>query len=238
MVLGGVGRPVRERCLVAIVFFAVAAPGLGQAPQATALHVHTLNYQSAAETVGIVHPLLSTVGSIELQPETNTLVIRDRPEPLRRVAEALAAWDHPPLDVELGLRLVRAAVGGGASAAPRPLPEPLVSRLRQLLRFESFEVLGEAEFSVREREAVAYRLGDQYEVSFRLGTLYRRSLKLHGFQVARGTPTEAPDRLIQTDLSVTDDRPMVLGLAASEASDRALMVIVSMQSPSQQRRAD
>lgn len=228
-------RQIGRTCLAIGLMLAAGAPGHGQEAESTAVHVHTLNHQSAAEAVGIVHPLLSTAGSIELQAETNTLVVRDTPAPLRRVAEALSAWDHPVLDVGLDLRLVRAG-GEGRGTAVRSLPEPLVTRLRQLLRFESFEVLGEAAFRAREREEVAYRLGDRYEVSFRLGTLYRRSIKLHGFQVARGASIAAADRLIRTDLSVPDDRPMVLGLTASEASDRALMVIVSMQPPGQPSR--
>ncbi len=220
-----------KACALASLLLAASAAAAQSAP-ALAVQVFTLRHQPAAEAVALVHPLLTAAGTVELRPEANTLLVRDEAAAAARIAQLLAEYDHPPRPLAVTIQLVEAAAeGAGPEAVPaagRGLPAEVVRRLRDLLRFESFTLLGEVGFEASEREEVSYRLGDRYSVSFRLGTLFSGAMRLHGFRVARREAGASPRQLLYTDLGLTEGKPMVLGLARSEESERALMVILTV----------
>src|SRR5688572_10452442 len=49
------------------------------------LHAFTLRHRAATEAIQLVSPLLTKRGTVELQPATNTLVIRDTPAALGQI---------------------------------------------------------------------------------------------------------------------------------------------------------
>lgn len=196
-----------------------------------ALHAYAMRHRPLNEAADLVRPMLSPVGTLELQPARRTLVVRDTLASLSRIAPALRRYDRPlePLDVEV--LVVRAlAAGDRPSAAPR-VPGDLERRLRALLRYERYELVAEAHLRSRETEQVTYELGGGYEVRFQVGSLIQdRRVRLSGFQVARAG-TDAGDEksppLIHTNLNVWLDRTVTLGLARTEGSSSALMVAVT-----------
>ncbi len=209
-------------------------PALGQGTVPLAVQVVALRHQSAAEAVELVHPLLTAAGTVELRPEANTLVVRDTPAAAARIGELLADFDHPLRRLGVTLQLVEASLEppAGAPAAPaggRGLSAEIVSRLRGLLRFQRFTMLGEVDFEAAERESVSYRLGDRYRIAFRLGTLLAGAVKLHGFRVEREVDALAERALMASDLALVEGRPLVLGLTQTEESERALMIVLSLR---------
>ena len=151
------------------------------------LYAYTLRYQQALEAIPVIQPLLTGRGTLELQPGGNTLVIRDTAAALARIVPALHAFDHPaqPLKVEiLIVRASRAVVSPQVSRSD--LPESLTRRLRELLPYEIYEMQAQANLASQEGQAVAYELGDDYVVSFRLGTLMdAKRIRLANFDVSR-----------------------------------------------------
>ncbi|MES1211706.1 MAG: secretin N-terminal domain-containing protein, partial [Acidobacteriota bacterium] len=73
------------------------------------LHAYTLKHRKATEALPLVSPLLSPRGTVELQPGTNTLVLRDTIASLGRIVPALRAYDHPARPLTLELYIVRAS---------------------------------------------------------------------------------------------------------------------------------
>jgi hypothetical protein len=196
-------------------------------PPALVMRLVPLEHRAAGDAVPIVEALLSPIGTVELQPRGNALVIRDTPAAVRRVVARLRAFDRPPRRVRLEIQIVRAGTDRGDPAAGREeLPVELVRRLRELLRFETFALLAEAGLEMMEGERVSYQFGADYRVEFELGVLNDHGqLRLHDFIVGRGTAGGRP--LIHTNLNLALERPMVLGLAQTEASERALMVVLT-----------
>lgn len=213
---------------------AVAPPSHSNADPADAalaLHAYTLKNQPVGEALQLVYPLLSERGSVEVRPEANTLVIRDSIAALSRIIPLLSQFDHPPRPVRVELYIVR-ATGQKFSPAPPPrLPESLLRRLRELLPYQRYEVLAQTDLAPREGERVSYRLGDSFQVDFRVGTLVEAEggarLKLHGFRVTEGKATAAARQLLHTNLNLRLGQTLALGLAASEASEHAMMVVLS-----------
>ena len=207
----------------------------GQQPRDAAelvLHAYTLRYQQALEAIPLIQPLLTGRGTLELQPGGNTLVIRDTAAALARIVPVLHGFDHPsqPLKVEiLIVRASRAVVSPQVSRSD--LPESLTRRLRELLPYEIYELQAQAQLGSQEGQAVAYELGDDYVVSFRLGTLLEaKRIRLANFEVSRRAgKSKATVPLVHTSLNLCLDQTMSLGLARSEGSREALIIVVTVR---------
>ena len=219
------GRATGERWGIALALLlagAVAAPAQPEPP--LLVHAYTLRHQPAAEAMVLVHPLLSSRGSVQLQPGGNTLVVRDEEAVVARVAELLREFDHAAKKLALRIQVVRAGDGGEGSMLERELAE----RLRELLRYDSYRVLAAADLEAREGEEVSYELGEEYRIVFQLGTLMSdERLKLHDFEVSRGGEDGERRRLLRTQVNLRLGRPMILGLAKNESSRRALLLVLT-----------
>lgn len=244
----------RRAGVVWLVLAACSAAASAQAAgQLTAgLFAYTLEHRTAGEAMELVELALSDGGTVELQPGSNTLVVRDRPEVLARVAKLLAELDRPPRDLKLEIQMLRAGprrVSGSpeAWAKGNPIPEQppaeLIGRLRGLLRYDSYELLAKASLDSREGQEITYSLGDDYGVSFRLGSILAgQRLKLRSFRIVQ-TPAQGtnkgrrlePKELIHTNLNLWMDRTFTLVLAQDAKSGEALMVAISCR-PAQEAR--
>ncbi len=208
-----------------------AGPGL-------ALHAYTFVHQPASEALAWVHPLLSERGTVELQPAGNTMVIRDSRAVIARIMPMLREFDHPirPLSVEVMIvKASRAVLSPPVSHSD--LPPDLTRRLRSLLPYEIYDLAARAELSTAEGESVAYDLGHEFQVSFRVGTVHSdRRVRLAEFLVRRsgraagGSVTAGRSKpLIFTNLNLALDQNVSLALAKSEESREALMIVLTVR---------
>jgi hypothetical protein len=197
-----------------------------------ALHAFALHHRRAGDALEVVRPLLSPLGTVELQPGRNTVVVRDSLAALSRIVPELRRFDRPLEPLELEVLVVRALAAGDVPAAPPAgagpaVPADLERQLRALLRYERYELVAEASLRSRENEEVTYELGGGLSIRFRLGSLAEgRRIRLTDFQVAREAAGGARP-LIHTNLNLWLDRPVTLGLARSESSASALMVAIT-----------
>ena len=229
---------------------AVAVPQAGEAPAVDesramrGVYAYALKHQPAHEALALIRPLLSADGTVEVQPGDNTLVLRDRKPALARILPVLMSFDHPPQDLRFDIRIVRAGprrqvISPPLEAAPdSQLPEDLVARLRELLRYDDYQVLAKAAMSSREGEEVTYSLGRDYSVSFRPGTVMAgpagQRLKLEEFRIRKQVenPTNKgrrlePRELFHATLNLWIDRPFSLVLAQDPSRQEALVVAIS-----------
>lgn len=216
---------------------ACMAQGPSGNPGDLVLHAYTLKHRKASEALPLVSPLLSQRGTVELQPGTNTLVIRDSIAALSRIVPALRSYDHPARPLTLELYIVRAA----RSASPdvrSDLPAALTRRLSALLQYNVFEVRAQAQLASLEGQSVTYALSSDYEVSFRVGNVQAPGrVKLSDFRISRRDGRTKPQQLlIHTNLSLRLDQTTSLGLARSEMSPEALMVVLTLRQGDAGRR--
>ncbi|HUF79264.1 MAG TPA: hypothetical protein VMR44_10145 [Thermoanaerobaculia bacterium] len=197
------------------------------------IYAYSLRNKPAAEAMVLIRPLLSQRGTVELQPEGNTLVVRDSLAALGRIVPALRAYDRPPERLRVQILIVRAFSEPVAVPPARSLPPWLEDRLQGLLRWDHYQVLAEAGLDTREGEDLAHEVGELYGLSFRMGTLYQdERIKLHDFKIWRVTTVSPPGSgapLLEATLNLWLDKPKVLGLANSESSDHALMVVLTCE---------
>ncbi len=234
--------PVLRRAAVSFLLLSILASACAaQAPGPgdLVLHAYTLKNRKASEALPLVSPLLSARGTVELQPGTNTLVIRDTIAALGRIVPTLRSYDHPARPLDLELYIVRAArTAGGSSEVRSDLPEPLTRGLVALLSYNVYEIRAQALLASFEGQAVTYALGGEYEVSFRVGAVLAPGrVKLSDFRVSRRAGHGPQQQLlIHTNLSLRLDQSTFLGLARSEASPEALMVVMILRNGDPGRR--
>jgi hypothetical protein len=225
------------RALLVVIAFGLAAPQAALAQERApapvprlAVHAYSLRYQPASEAVLLVRPLLSPLGRVELQPGGNTLVIRDTVAALARIVPVLQNYDHPARRLRLQIQMVQA---GPTRVSPpvvaAGLSDTMVRRLRELLRYDSYELLAQTALQALEGDDVTYQMGEDYRVSFRLGTLLAdKRIKLHGFRVARASGQSTDGKqLVHTNLNLWLDQTLILGLVRDEASQTALMIVLT-----------
>jgi hypothetical protein len=236
---------------LAILLALGAAPAIaGPQPEGQPLgmrgvYAYTLKHQPAHEALAHIRPLLSPEGTVEVQPQGNTLVIRDRKTHIARILPVLRSFDHPPQDLRFDIRIVRAGPSRQVISPPLlpapadgGLPADLLARLRELLRYDDYQVLASAAMTSREGDDVVYSLGSAYSVSFRPGTVLAgpagQRLKLEDFRIRKQVenPTDKgrrlePQELFHATLNLWIDRPFSLVLTQDESRREALVVAIS-----------
>lgn len=202
------------------------------------LHAYTFVHQPAREALALVHPLLSKRGTVELQPGDNTIAIRDTRAVIARILPVLREFDHPVRALSVEVMIVRASRAVmSPPVSHSDLPADLTRRLRNLLPYEIYDLAARADLATSEGETVAYDLGQEFQVSFRVGTVHSdKSIRLAEFLVRRsarsaaGTgvaPRQKP--LIFTNLNLALDQNVSLALAKSEESREALMIVLTVR---------
>lgn len=203
-----------------------------QPEQEIVAHVYMLRHQTAGDALGLVRPLLSQRGTVELRPAANTLVMRDTVEALERILPVLVAFDHPPRPVDVELWLVRATgpkvpVSPQPPARPSDVPPELLRALADHLPYEHYGLLGSSKVRGAEGERMTFQVAGDYAVRFRLGTVVaEQRVRLNDFEVALLPDTGDAVPLLRSQLNLWLGRTMVLALSAGEGSGTALMVVV------------
>lgn len=237
---GGPTAPMTHlpRIVPLLVLMVVALSGAPAAAQSAKeaereenlqVYAYTLRHKPAGEALVLIRPLLSRRGTVELQPRNNTLVVRDTLAALGRIVPALRGYDRPPEDLRVKVMIVRADSRPVAAPGIEKLPAWLEDRLRELLRWDYYQVLAQAGLDTREGQSLTHELGELYGVSFRMGTLLQdERLKLHDFKLWRSGADDGK-YLLEATLHLWLHKPKVVGLANSESSDHALMVVLTCE---------
>jgi hypothetical protein len=229
--------PVRRSLVSLLWALALTVPALPVAPQSApgprdvVTRAYTFKYQRASEAVVMVYPLLSSKGTVELQPSGNTLVIRDTVTAVQKIMPALRAYDHPSRSLRLEIYVVKASRSTVSPQVQRSdLPEDLTKRLRGMFAYDSFQKQAQAQLAGAEGQWVVYELGPDYKVSFRFGSLSEdRQVKLSSFRIARREEGKAEAVLLHANLMLPIDHTTSLGIASSESSPEALMVVLTLR---------
>ena len=228
------------RCGAALAL-AIAVVGVaGAQTQAVAadtdpvkVHVFTFEHQSADDALGEIRPLFSERGSVELKQGGDTVVLRDGEEELEKILRTLRDFDHPRQALRLQFQLVRAH---RTPFSPPPLSTGvspvLVGRLRQVLRYDTYESLTSTSFVSTEGEQVAYDFGDDLGMEFKVGTVLQGTrLGLRDFRILRrgpfGVGSGGGVTVLHANVVLRLGQTLAMVLTRDEAADSALVVAIT-----------
>ena len=196
------------------------------------VHAYALKHRRATEAIALVSPLLSSRGTVELQPATNTVVIRDTVAAVNRIVPVLNHYDLPARPLTLELYVVRASRSVVSPPVARSnLPDEMTRELRQMLPYDNYDVQARAQLTSLEGQAVTYVVGGEYEVQFRVGTVQGGQwIRLSDFRISQRVEHKADQLLVRgKSLNLCFGKTMFVGLARDESSAAALMVALTMR---------
>lgn len=191
------------------------------------LSVQTFQFKhkQADKAAAVIKPLMTAEGTMSLQPGTNSLVVSDAPENMKRIAQALAVFDTQPASMMLTVRLVSASRGAEARVAPQLTD--VASKLA-LLRFNVLESLGSADAGGREGEPGRIELEGGYRAEFKFGEYdpVSDTVKVTDFRLSR-LEGDTLSPLLKTTLNLKVGQTVILGATKQPQSQRALMIVVT-----------
>lgn len=198
----------------------------------TEVRVIQLRHHSARDGVSLAEGMLSEEGSVLLQPRQNTLTVRDRTEVVRRIAEALAAWDVSGAAYRVRVRLVLASTTPPPPGQPKPRLTGFGSELTGVFRWGGFEEIDSLEVQAQEGTAVDIKAAQGYSVRFALRAVPSdlQRVQLVPLEVTRIEGQEhgvgLKHRMLHSTVSLQLGQTWFLVTARSEEAKRALVVIV------------
>src|ERR1700681_2629839 len=101
--------------------FADGAAPAADAAKSLSVKTFQFKHKDADRAAAVVKLLMSSDGSLSIQPSTNSVVITDRADNLKSITAALEKFDTPPQAFKLSVRLVSAS----RAASPVRSPEAL-----------------------------------------------------------------------------------------------------------------
>jgi len=183
-------------------------------------------HKQADKAAAVIKPLMSADGTMSIQPGTNSLVVSDSPENIKRISAALAQFDTQPASMMLSVRLVSASRTTGE---PRVAPQltDVASKLA-LLRFNVLESLGSADAGGREGEPGRIELEGGYRAEFKFGEYdpVSDTVKVSDFRLSR-LEGDTLSPLMKTTLNLKVGQTVILGATKQPQSQRALMIVVT-----------
>jgi hypothetical protein len=198
-------------------------------------HSFTFKHKDAERAAALIKPLMSEEGSVSMQPKTRTLIVTDRGANVRSIVEALAKFDVPAQSFRIQVKIVAASRGAAQPKVPDDLKE-ISAKLSGVLKFNSFEKLGEIDARVKEGDPfVADKVAETYRADFTLGeydplsdSVRVNDLRIQKRQAKEGQSSEIV-QLLKTSLNLKLGQTIVMGAAKTPDSNRTLMVVLLSQ---------
>ena len=214
--------------LVAILVTAAtlqAEPPAPDTAKALTVRTFTFKYKDADKAAAVIKPLLSTEGTISIQPGTKSVVITDRADNLKAVAKAIADFDVPPQAFHLSVRLVSAA-RAEESKVPSELKD--VAPKLAYMRYNSLESEGQADFEGKEGDPGILDMATGYRAEFKFGEYdpASDSVKVNELKLARLQKDQLAPVLKPISLNLRLGQTYVVAATRSAQSQRALIVVI------------
>jgi len=215
----------RVLILLTLCLFATGVATADPVANARALNVRTFQfkYKDADKAAAIIKPLMSPEGSMSIQPASNSLVVTDRPEKMKAIADALASFDTPPHAVKLSLRLV----GAGRADTPAKVPIEMreIAGKLAILRYNAIEDLGDANVEGHEGQPTTIDLQNGYRVDFKFGEYdpSSDSIKLDDFRLSKVQKDQLV-QVYQATLNLKIGQTLIFG-ATKTQGQRAIFLV-------------
>jgi hypothetical protein len=196
------------------------------------LRVFQLHFRPAREAAALVEPLLSAEGSVLLQPSLNAITVRDTPDVLKRVAEALASWDVTPLSYKVRVRVLLASMDPPPPGKPGPFISGIGAEISKLFHFTDYQELATLQVTAADGSLVEAAAGERYHLRFTVKGVAQdpERVQLAPLELARrdqgGDGSEVLHPLLRATVTLLLKQPSVVGGARAENANQALFLVL------------
>jgi hypothetical protein len=202
---------------------------LADANDASKLSVRTFQFKNkdANKAAAAIKTLMSTEGSLSIQPSANSLVVTDHADNLKQIVAALAQFDAPTKPIKLVIRLVSAGRDGNGRI-PAELQD--IAPKLSMLRFNALEQLGDADVEGNEGQSALIDIGNAYRAEWKFGEYdpASDSIKVTDLHLSKlgGAQKDQLTSLFKTSLNLKLGQTVILGASKVPNSSHALMIVL------------
>jgi hypothetical protein len=196
------------------------------------LRVFQLHFRPAREAAALVEPLLSPEGSVLLQPSLNSITVRDTPDVLKRVAEALAGWDVAPLSYKVRVRVLLASMDPPQPGKPSQLISGIGAEISKLFHFTDYQEVATLQVMASEGSVVEVAAGERYHLRFTVKGVAQDSERVQLAQLQFDRRDQGADGaevlhpLLRATVTLLLKQPYVVGGARAENANQALFLVL------------
>lgn len=201
------------------------------------VRVFELRHRAVRDAATVVEPLLSPDGTILLQPRQNSLTVRDHPEVLTRVSEAISRWDAQSAAFRVRVSLLWALESGPAFDQRDPLLKEVSSGLTKLFGYGSCAVIDTFRVTAEDGNLVESGAGHgRYWVRFKVDAVpeNRNRVRLQRFEVLQregsGAGAQIRPLLSTASINLLVGQTSIVGLSRQERAPQALIVVLVAES--------
>ncbi len=210
--------------------------------------VFTINHRDVGSLGGVLRPLLSGFkgATISANPEFKTLTVRDFPENIATIEEAITRLDTPAAprpNIELHMHILVASNTGGATAQVPAELRDVLTQLRGTLNYQNYELatsviqrLTETQRGLRGKGTAEVsgalpatpNIALPYEYMINSVSLVQNPTGAPTVQINEFsffTLSEKSQAQVQTALNLRDGEKVVVGTAT--IGDRALIIVLT-----------
>jgi hypothetical protein len=194
--------------------------------KALSVRTFTFKYKDADKAAVVIKSLISSEGSMSIQPSTNALVVTDHAENLKVIARALADFDAPAQAFKLSVRLIAASRVEGT---PPKVTDDLkdVAPKLAMLRFNALEAVGDANVEGKEGDPGLVEMHTGYRADFKFGEFdpASDSIRVVDFHLSK-LQNDQLTSLLKTTLNLRLGQTYIVGATRAPQSQRALMIVL------------
>lgn len=214
-----------------LTLFLCETAGFAHAEDALLTKAFVVKFKGVDEVATLVNPLLSEKGAVTLQPSLHTVIVQDYEKNLRQIEMAIASFDVAPATAEISIKLIRAS----KSTEETPISEEVksMSKLGEVLKFNHYSLLDTGLVQCQEGQVSTILLAGAYQISFTPDVIAEGDgvIRLKSFQLKKRkqqTPGRGPwVPMLSLTINLRNEETLVLGATRFEASDQAVMIILS-----------
>lgn len=230
-------KSIKQKLILGIAVLCLLSSGavLAEDAEGRTLTVRTyqLKHKDADRAAAVVKSLVSSAGSVSIQPSSNTLVVTDTAASIEAIMGAIQKFDVPARSFRVQLDLVSASRASTPARVPQGL-ESIAGKLSGVLRFNSFERAGQMIVQGKEGDPIVAMIDGGYRAEFRFGEFdpVTNSIRVTDFQLSRQTAGKDGaqlEPLLKTSLNLKVGQTVVLGASRQPDSNRALMLVLVAQ---------
>ena len=202
-----------------------AQPAAGE-EKSLSVYTYQFKHKVAEKAAAAIKTLVSTEGTVSIQPATNSIVITDRAANLRSISAALAKYDAPAQPVKLNVRLATATRQPATATIPESLKD--IAPKLEIMRYNALESLGTVNVETKEGEPALIELSGGYRADFKVGEYDPASdtIQLSEFKLAK-LQGDQLTQVYKTTLNVKIGQTLIIGATRDPQSQKALIVVVS-----------
>jgi hypothetical protein len=225
----GIEKYAKKRIFVFALFVVFAVQINLAAEEAVLTKAFNIKFRRVDEVAAVINGLLGDRGAVTMQPKLRTIVVQDEEKNLRQIEMAIAAFDVPPPQAEISVKLVRAS----RVAKETPIADEIknMARVGDVLRFNDYTLLDSGLVRCQEGEPSTLSLARDYQLSFKADIIQdaNRIIRLKDFQLKKRKKENGKEiftPLISVTVNLRDAETLVLGASRFEDSDQALLVVL------------